>query len=110
MLNLRLSILALLFIFGVSTVRGQGATVTPQQAAPFMGTWVFTMTAPEHFKGSQQTVRVWEENGRIAASVQIGKFPANNVSVFTGTETCWCSPSASMLNGRFWKTAFRSGR
>jgi hypothetical protein len=34
------------------------------------------MTEPEAFKGSQQTVRVWEKNGNIGASVQIGKFPA----------------------------------
>ena len=45
-----------------------------------MGTWVFTMTEPEHFKGSQQTVRIWNQNGMVAASVQVGKFPANNVT------------------------------
>ena len=45
-----------------------------------MGTWVFTMTAPPHFKGSMQTVRIWEQDGRVAASVQVGKFPANNVT------------------------------
>ena len=45
-----------------------------------MGTWVFTMTEPVHFKGSQQIVRIWDESGRTAASVQIGKFPVNNVT------------------------------
>ena len=28
----------------------------------------------------QQTVRAWNQNGRVAASVQIGKFPANNAT------------------------------
>jgi hypothetical protein len=80
MLNQRLPIAALLLMFAVSTASGQGAAVTPQQATPFMGTWVFTMTEPAHFKGSQQTVRIWDENGRIAASVQVGEFPANTVT------------------------------
>lgn len=71
---------ALLIMFAVSAARGQGLAVTAQQAAPFMGTWVFTMTAPAHFKGSQQTVRIWDENGRIAASLQLGKFPASDVT------------------------------
>ena len=34
------------------------------------------MTEPAAFKGSQQTVRVWDKNGVIGASIQIGKFPA----------------------------------
>lgn len=80
MLNQRLPTAALLLVFAVSTASGQGAAVTPQQATPFMGTWVFTMTEPAHFKGSQQTVRIWNQNGRVAASVQTGKFPANNVT------------------------------
>jgi hypothetical protein len=75
MVNQRVPMAALLFMFAVSTARGQGPAVTPQQATPFMGTWVFTMTEPAHFKGSQQTVRIWDENGRIAASVQVGGFP-----------------------------------
>jgi hypothetical protein len=63
-----------------STTKAQGPTVTPAQAAPFMGTWVFTMTAPPHFKAIVQTVRVWNENGRIAASFQVDKFPALNMT------------------------------
>jgi hypothetical protein len=80
MLNPRVPRAALLFMFAVSTARGQGPAVTPQQATPFMGTWVFTMTEPAHFKGSQQTVRIWDDSGRTAASVQVGKFPVNNVT------------------------------
>ena len=80
MLNQRLLIAALLLVFAVSTASGQGAAVTPQQATPFVGTWVFTMTEPEHFKGSQQTVRIWDQNGKVAASVQTGRFPPNNAT------------------------------
>jgi hypothetical protein len=64
----------------VASVNAQGPSVTPAQAAPFLGTWVFTMTDPPHFKGSMQTVKVWDEGGKVAASVQVGKFPANNVT------------------------------
>jgi hypothetical protein len=38
------------------------------------------MTEPEAFKGSQQTVRIWNKNGVVAASVQIGKFPPVDVT------------------------------
>jgi hypothetical protein len=55
---------------------GQGTPFPDAQAATFIGTWAFTMTEPEAFKGSQQTVRIWEKNGVIRASIQIGKFPA----------------------------------
>jgi hypothetical protein len=44
MLNQRVPIAALLLASAVSTVSGQGSTVAPQQAAPFMGTWAFIMT------------------------------------------------------------------
>jgi len=63
-----------------SIANAQGPAVTPTQAAPFIGTWVFTMTEPSHFKGSQQTVRIWNQDGKVAASVQVGKFPANTVT------------------------------
>jgi hypothetical protein len=80
MLNPRVLMAALLVMFAGSTARGQGLAVTSQQAAPFIGNWVFTMTEPAHFKGSQQTVRIWDENGKVVASLQIGKFPANDVT------------------------------
>ena len=64
----------------VARANAQGPSVTPTQAAPFLGTWVFTMTDPPHFKGSMQTVKVWDEGGKVAASIQNGKFPANEVT------------------------------
>jgi hypothetical protein len=72
--------IAALLVFVASAASGQGSMVTPAQAGAFMETWVFTMTEPEHFKGSEQTVRIWNQNGRVAASVQIGTFPAINVT------------------------------
>jgi hypothetical protein len=71
---------AVIPVVAVATVIGQAAAVTPQQAAPFIGTWVFTMTHPPEFKNSPHTVRIWEENGKVAASVQAGKFPPNNAT------------------------------
>jgi hypothetical protein len=72
--------MAAFLVLVASTASGKGSSLTPTQAAPFMGTWVFTMTEPEAFKGSQQTIRVWDKNGVVAASVQIGKFPPANVT------------------------------
>jgi hypothetical protein len=63
---------AALLVFGGLAASGQGSAQAPAQARGFMGTWVFAMTNPA---GSQQTVRIWDKNGAIAASVQIGKSP-----------------------------------
>ncbi|HUQ47758.1 MAG TPA: hypothetical protein VM053_05865 [Gemmatimonadaceae bacterium] len=72
--------LVILFALATSDANAQGAALTPQQASRFLGTWMFTMTEPSPFAGTTQTVRVWDENGRVAASVQTGKFPPNNVT------------------------------
>jgi hypothetical protein len=80
MLNQRLLVAALLLVFAVSTASGQGPALAPKQATPFMGVWAFTMTEPAHFKGTQQTVRIWDQDGRVAASVQVGKFPPITVT------------------------------
>ena len=45
------------------------AASTPQSAA-FLGTWTVTMTAPEEMKGDVITLRIWNKDGRLAASVQ----------------------------------------
>ena len=62
-----------------AAVAGQ-SSVPSSQATAFMGTWAFTMTEPAEIKGSQQIVRVWDNDGVVAASFQIGKFPARNVT------------------------------
>jgi hypothetical protein len=53
--------------------------VAPKSSAlfPFIGTWVFTMSNPQ---GSEQTVRIVDKNGVVDASLQIGKFPPNDIT------------------------------
>jgi hypothetical protein len=55
----------------------QGAHAKSSELAAFMGTWVFTMTNPQ---GSEQTVRIWDKNGVVAASLQIEKFPPTDIT------------------------------
>jgi hypothetical protein len=69
--------MTVLYIFGALAASGQGLAPTPAQAPAFIGTWVFAMTNPA---GSEQTVRIWDRNGVIAASVQVGKFPSIDVT------------------------------
>jgi len=70
---------AVLWVFVQTPAYGQGAVLTPAQVAPFLGTWVIEMTDPPAFKGTH-TVRVWDKNGVVAASVQNGNFPPNDVT------------------------------
>jgi len=71
-----LAIVAGLYLVG-SPVGGQTPSLDPSQVTAFMGTWPLTMTNPE---GARETVRVWEENGVVKASVQSGRFPAINAT------------------------------
>lgn len=64
-------------VLGALAASGHGSALAFAQAPAFMGTWVFAMTNPA---GSQQTVRIWDRNGAIAASVQVGKFPPTDVT------------------------------
>ena len=63
--------IATLLVFVTLPVNGQGAALTPAQAAAFMGTWVIDMTEPAAFK-AKHTVRIWDKNGVVAASLQAG--------------------------------------
>ncbi len=76
----RIALVAALLVYGGAAVVGQDSTLASSQATAFIGTWALTMTEPEAFKGSQQTVRIWNKNGVVAASVQIGKFPPVDVT------------------------------
>jgi len=67
---------AILFLVG-PVAGGQAPALNSSEAIAFMGTWRFTMTNPQ---GSQQTVRLWDKSGVIAASLQIGKFPPNEIT------------------------------
>jgi hypothetical protein len=70
-----LGIVALLLIVG--PVAGQTPALNPSQAGAFMGTWTFDMTNPPN---SQQTVRIWNKNGVVGASLQIGTQPPNDIT------------------------------
>ena len=62
----------------VASVSGwQAPTTNSSQATAFMGTWVISMTNPQ---GATETVRIWDEKGVVAASVQSGKSPAINAT------------------------------
>jgi hypothetical protein len=58
---------------------GQPATRSSEMAA-FMGTWIFDMTDPPDLVGGTETVRIFEKNGAIAATAQVGKMPPNDVT------------------------------
>jgi hypothetical protein len=66
------AIVTLLYFVGPAA-GGESATLNPSQATAFMGTWPLLMTNP---KGARETVRIWDENGVVRASVQSGRFPA----------------------------------
>jgi hypothetical protein len=55
----------------------QTPTVKTSEVMPFLGTWVFTMTNPQ---GAQETVRITDKDGIVAASVQAGRFPPIDVA------------------------------
>jgi len=67
---------AILFLVGTAAGE-QSPPLNSAEVTPFMGTWRFAMTNPQ---GSQQTVRLWDKSGVIAASLQIGKFPPNEIT------------------------------
>jgi hypothetical protein len=69
--------LAVLLLLAATEAVGQTISPKSSELAPFMGTWVFTMTNPQ---GSEQTVRIWDKNGGVGASLQIGKFPPNDIT------------------------------
>jgi hypothetical protein len=71
------SSVAVLLLLGAAEAVTQSVAIKSSELAPFMGTWVFTMTNPQ---GSEQTVRIWHKNGIGGASLQIGKFPPNDIT------------------------------
>ena len=71
---------AVFTILSCATAAAQGSAPRSPDAATFIGTWAITMTEPLEMKGSQNTVKIWDNNGAIAASFQTGKFPAREVT------------------------------
>jgi hypothetical protein len=66
--------------FVSGSAAAQSGAPRAADATPFIGTWVFTMTAPDVFKGTQQTVRISEKAGVLAASFQVERFPPTQVT------------------------------
>ena len=56
---------------------GQGPGITPEQVAPFMGTWVDQDDESRRCPGDSADL---EKNGIVAASVQLGKFPPSEAT------------------------------
>jgi hypothetical protein len=71
---------ALTFLLSCGSVLAQRLAPRPDEVAPFIGTWVFTMAAPEDLKGTQQTVRISEKDGVLDATFQVGRFPPTPVT------------------------------
>jgi hypothetical protein len=69
--------IAALLVSAALPADAQVANVTATNARAFVGTWVFSMS---NLGGSQQTVRIWEEDGALKASVQVGKGPPTGVT------------------------------
>ena len=72
----RSTLSAILFLCFAPLAAGQGqALVRSSDAAAFMGTWMITMTNPRELEGARETVRISDQNGFVAATMQLGKFP-----------------------------------
>lgn len=74
--NYWLMVAAVVLLVGAE-LRGQSIGVKSSDASAYIGTWVFAMTNPQ---GAQETVRIIDKEGLLAASVQAGRFPPINVS------------------------------
>ena len=74
------ALLSLLIALSSQVAAAQPPPVRASRVAPFLGTWDITMTDPPEMKGAKQSIRVWDDNGAVAASVQIGRFPALRAS------------------------------
>ena len=65
-----------LMVLAASESNAQGLRLSPNEAKPFLGTWIIEMTEPAAFKGTH-TVRIWEKSGAVAASLQTNSnYPA----------------------------------
>jgi hypothetical protein len=74
--KMRLTIALVLLVAG-SELHGQTSRPQPSDMSAFVGTWVIAMTNPA---GAQETVRISNNDGIIAASVQLGRFPPSEVT------------------------------
>lgn len=61
----------------MTVTAGQHSTLRSSDARAFIGTWVFAMANPA---GAEETVKIWDDTGTLAASVQSERFPPIGVS------------------------------
>ena len=73
----RVALGVVLLVCVAAVAAGQGSTVPSSQVTAFMGTWTFAMTNPPN---SEQTVRIWDKNGIVSASLQVGKLPPTDIT------------------------------
>jgi hypothetical protein len=69
-----------LLLFMAQVASGQESSPASAQASAFLGTWKIDMSSPAALVGTNETIRIWNRNGTVAASLQVGKFPANDVT------------------------------
>jgi len=74
--RLALPIIALVLSGGFAS-SGQDCALRSSRATAFIGTWVISMTNPA---GATETVRISDQNGTLAATVQSGRFPPIHVT------------------------------
>ena len=89
--------------FVASGASAQSTAATAADATAFMGTWIIDFTEPAAFK-TTQTVRIWTQNGVVAASIQAGKTPQQVTGILTDANLLVLSinreaPSAMRENG-----------
>lgn len=76
--GLWLALFGLLYVVPASG--GQAPALSVSQATAFLGTWPLTMNSPEVLVGTRETVRIWDENAVVKASLQSGRFPPVNAT------------------------------
>src|SRR2546427_10903274 len=81
----RVASVVVLLVCVAAVAGAQGSTVPSSRATAFMGTWTFAMTNPPN---SEQTIHIWDKNGVVGASLQVGKFgpPTDITGVFKDSD------------------------
>jgi hypothetical protein len=74
--RLALPLIALFWTGGFAP-SGQDCALSSSRETAFLGTWVIAMTNPA---GATETVRISDQNGNLAASVQSERFPPIKVT------------------------------
>lgn len=68
MIRRSLTLVAVAYLL-LGSARAQTHPIPTSQVSAFLGTWVIEFTEPPEFKATQ-TLRIWDVNGAIDASIQ----------------------------------------